>query len=196
MVDILDDNQLARRIASSFRKNAGRDRDAEGELCRRFAPRIRLYGLRHLGDEDRARDLVQAVLLVMLEALRAGRVEQPDHLDRFVLGTCRNVALHVRRTDARAQPTPSAELDVLCVPPDVDGFETVALFHCIAELEGRARAVVHLSFNEDRSADEIGTLLGTTPGNVRVLRHRAIAELRACLDNPGRHANRTPKGRT
>ncbi len=194
MVETLTDGQLARGIASSFSSSAGRDRDAEGELCRRFAPRIRLYGLRHLGDEDRARDLVQAVLIVMLEALRAGRVEQPDHLERFVLGTCRNVASHLRRTDARAQPTPAAELDVQWVPPDAERFETVALFHCIGELEGRVRAVVHLSFNEERSADEIGALLGTTPGNVRVLRHRAIAELRACLDNPGRHADRTPKG--
>ena len=57
MVETLTDGQLARGITSSFSSSAGRDRDAEGELCRRFAPRIRLYGLRHLGDEDRARDL-------------------------------------------------------------------------------------------------------------------------------------------
>ena len=194
MGEILTDGQLARGIASAFACGAGRDPDAEGELCRRFAPRIRLYGLRHLGDDDRARDLVQAVLIVMLEALRAGRVEQPDHLDRFVLGTCRNVASHVRRTDARAQPTPASELDVQWVPPDAERFETIALFHCIAELEARARAVIRLSFHEERSADEIGTLLGTTPGNVRVLRHRAIAALRACLDNPTRHAHHAPTG--
>src|SRR6478672_7029961 len=65
---------------------------AEAELCRRFAPRIRLYGLRHLRDEDRAADLVQAVLLAVLQAARAGRIADPERVDRFMLGTSRNVS--------------------------------------------------------------------------------------------------------
>ena len=195
MIEPDTDGQLVRQIVASSGTSTARARDAESELCRRLAPRIRLYGLRHLRDEDRARDLVQAVLVVMLEAVRAGRVEEPDHIDRFVLGTCRNVASHVRRTDARAKPTEAEELDVRWVAPDVERIETSALFHCIAELEARARAVVHLSFNQERSADEIGALLGTTPGNVRVLRHRAIADLRSCLDNAGKHATRAPMER-
>jgi hypothetical protein len=49
MVESLADAELVDRIAR------GADvRDAEAELCRRFAPRIRLYGLRHLRSEDRA----------------------------------------------------------------------------------------------------------------------------------------------
>jgi RNA polymerase sigma-70 factor (ECF subfamily) len=82
------DREMARRIAG-----AGPDaRDAEAALCRRFAGRIRLYGLRHLRDEDAAADLVQLVLTKVLEALRSGRVETPDSLASFVLGTCRYVA--------------------------------------------------------------------------------------------------------
>jgi len=42
--------------------------------------------------------------------------------------------------------------------------------------------VVHLSFHEERSAEEIAQRLETTAGNVRVLRHRAVARLRRCLD--------------
>ena len=34
-----------------------RDGSAEAEFCRRFAPRIRLYGLRHLRNEAAAADL-------------------------------------------------------------------------------------------------------------------------------------------
>ncbi len=56
------DGELVRAIAA-WSEHA---RAAEAELCRRFAPRIRLYGLRHLRDQDRARDLVQAVLLAAL----------------------------------------------------------------------------------------------------------------------------------
>src|SRR5688572_5444185 len=74
MRDDGSDAELVRRIMAG----GGDARAAEAELCRRFAPRVRLYGLRHLRSEDRARDLVQSVLLAVLEAVRAGRVEDPD----------------------------------------------------------------------------------------------------------------------
>src|SRR6478672_5621421 len=98
------DAQLARRAAT------GSDRAAEAELCRRFAPRIRLYGLKHLRDEDRARDLVQAVLVTVITALRAGRVEDCERIDRFMLGTARNVTMKMREQDGRATPTAPNEL--------------------------------------------------------------------------------------
>jgi RNA polymerase sigma-70 factor, ECF subfamily len=40
---------------------------AEAELFRRMAPRIRLYGVRHLRDVDAANDLAQQVLIKTLE---------------------------------------------------------------------------------------------------------------------------------
>jgi hypothetical protein len=49
------DGDLARAIAA----RTGAADAAETELYRRFAPRVRLYGLRHLRDEDAARDLMQ-----------------------------------------------------------------------------------------------------------------------------------------
>jgi RNA polymerase sigma-70 factor (ECF subfamily) len=170
------DAELVRRIAG------GGARDCEAELCRRFAPRIRLYGLRHLRDEDRARDLVQAVLLAVLEATRAGRVEDPDRIDRFVLGTCRHVASRARAIDARATPTDHAELDVAEIVPRLEAIDADVLARCLGLLEQRARSVVWLSFHAERSAEEIAAELSTTAGNVRVLRHRAIAQLRRCLD--------------
>ena len=39
-----------------------------------------------------------------------------------------------------------------------------------------------LSFNEERPSDEIATRLAISTANVRVVRHRAIAALRRCLD--------------
>lgn len=157
-------------------------RRAEAEICRRFAPRIRLYGLRHLRDEDRASDLVQLVLLTVLEAVRSGTIAQPELLDRFVLGICRNTALRVRERESRVEPRAMEDLDAGSVELDVEKLETEALFRCIATLDERARGVVFMTFQEERAAEEIATALGTTPANVRVLRHRAIAQLRSCLD--------------
>jgi hypothetical protein len=52
---------------------------SDAELVRR----IRLYGLRHLRDREAAEDLVQNVLIVTLEALRAGRLREGDRLAFF-----------------------------------------------------------------------------------------------------------------
>jgi DNA-directed RNA polymerase specialized sigma24 family protein len=41
---------------------------------------------------------------------------------------------------------------------------------------------VVLSFYAERGSDDIGAELGLSPVNVRVVRHRAIARLRACLE--------------
>ena len=56
----VSDSALARRISGG---PAGATQAEESELYRRFAPRVRFYGLRHLGDEAAAQDLAQEVLL-------------------------------------------------------------------------------------------------------------------------------------
>ena len=173
-----DDAQLVRRIVGA----PGRARDAEEELCRRFGPRARLYGLRHLRDEDLARELAQSVLLAVLVAIRQGRVTEPEHIDRFVLGTCRNVAGRMREAAARVTPVEAMDLDVVAVIPELEVVETGPLVRCLAALGERARLVVHLSFHAEHSTEEIAARLETTVGNVRVLRHRAVAQLRQCLD--------------
>src|SRR4029077_17028858 len=93
----LEDAELVRQIGS------GHDREAEAELFRRMAPRIRLYGLRHLRDAPAAEDLAQQVLITTLETLRAGRLREPEKLASFVLGTCRMTVLDLRRGAQRRQ---------------------------------------------------------------------------------------------
>jgi RNA polymerase sigma-70 factor (ECF subfamily) len=93
-VEDLEDAELARRVTGGSPAEAGA---AETELVRRFAPRIRLFGLRRLRDSAAAQDLVQEVLVTTLEALRAGRVEKPDRLASFVLGACRMTIANLMR---------------------------------------------------------------------------------------------------
>src|SRR5215471_12194649 len=160
-------------------------REAEGALCRRYAPRVRLYGLRHLRDEERARDLVQAVLLAVLQAARDGRVREPEQLVRFVLGTSRNAVLRLRELERRTEP---ASDDVLVAAAGSetprDPVNAAVLLRCLGSLGDRARRVLELSFHEELEGDEVAARLKLTRGNVRVIRHRALAALRACLDAP------------
>ncbi len=174
-----DQADLVGRIAAGDVAAKGPERAAEAELCRRFAPRIRLYGLKHLRDEERAGALVQVVLVAVIEALRAGRVDQPEHVDRFVLGTCRNLSLRMRDHERRV--TPTSDIDLGSVMPAIETLDIGAMLRCLQALEVRWRTVLHLSFFRDKSADEIADVLAMTPGNVRVVRHRAMAQLRDCM---------------
>jgi RNA polymerase sigma-70 factor (ECF subfamily) len=177
------DGEIARRIAA-----AGPEaRAAEGALCRRFSGRIRLYGLRHLGDEQAALDLVQVVLVRVLEALRGGRVETPDSLGSFVFGTCRYVSWDLRRAERRQRAIEAAALTLQqdALPPVSSEFDVLRLMGCLQQLPERDGQVVRMTFMEDRSSDEIARRLGLSVGNVRVVRHRALARLHDCLEGVG-----------
>jgi RNA polymerase sigma-70 factor (ECF subfamily) len=154
---------------------------AEAALCRRFAPRIRLYGLKHLRDADRTRDLTQTVLVVLLRAARERRIDDAERVDRFVFGTCRNTVARMRKQEARAPLAADETIAALAAVPS-QTVELNALFGCLAKLEPRASQVVMMSFLEGRSADEIAVTLAARPGNIRVIRHRALGFLRQCLD--------------
>src|SRR5689334_18117950 len=98
--DSLADAELVQIIGGSA---PGEAHQAEGELYRRFAPRVRLYGLRHLRDDQAAADLTQQVLLITIESLRLGRVREPEKIASFVLGTCRLVVRDWWRSATRQE---------------------------------------------------------------------------------------------
>ena len=64
------------------------------------------------------------------------------------------------------------------------GYHLERLARCLAGLAERERTIVALSFYAERDADAIATELGLNPGNVRVVRHRALARLRSCMERP------------
>ena len=179
---MVEDGELARRIA----RGASAEADAaETELARRFAPRIRLFGLRRLRDHAAAQDLVQEVLVTTLEALRRGRIEQPERLASFVLGACRMTVANQRRGEQRRARLLAQFADDLAPPSDSSGGSVLdrdRLAECLEGLPIRDRTVVALTFYLERGAEDIARELGTSPGNVRVLRHRALARLHDCLE--------------
>lgn len=175
-----DDGALARRILTAAPR---RDPAAESELCRRFGPRIRLYGLRHLRSEAAAADLTQDVLLMTLQKLRSGAVREPERLASFILGTCRQVVIDGRRSGTRREKLLGMFPEVMTsfVEDDTDTLDTKRLQECLDRLSERERAVLMMTFYDDRPADAVGLELGLSAGNVRVIRHRAIERLKVCM---------------
>jgi RNA polymerase sigma-70 factor (ECF subfamily) len=180
----LDDAALVHRIAAA---PGGEDIAAETELYRRLAPRVRLYGLKHLRDRQAAADLVQQVLMLTLERVRAGRLRDAERLVSFVFGTCRMTVLELRRTGARrerlldryAGDVPMAD------PAASPRLDQARLVGCLERLSERERSVLVMTFYDDQPARDVAAALGLSEGNVRVIRHRGLERLRDCVTGRG-----------
>ncbi len=182
--DAEDDAALARRIIGCA---PDRDAAAEAELCRRLGPRIRLYGLKHLRDKASAADLMQDVLVMVLQKLREGTVREPERVASFVLGTARQMVVDGRRSGRRRIRILEA-FPIDLMPPDEEApepLDTGRLQNCLAALPERERAVLVMTFYDDRPADAVAADLGLSAGNVRVIRHRGLERLRGCIEMSG-----------
>ena len=164
------------------------DRVAEGRLCSRLSPAIRAFARRRLRSADATHEFQQEVLLIFVEALRKGKLEDPARVAGFVLGICRNLALDRARERERRSTLwqlygeAVAACDV--VQPAEVTLEIMRLEDCLTELSHRARQAVWLSYGELLSHAEVSARLGVSEGNARVLRHRALHALKQCVATP------------
>jgi RNA polymerase sigma-70 factor (ECF subfamily) len=183
-IEAVSDEALARRIAGGV---PGSTDAEEAELYRRFAPRVRLYGRRHLQNDAAPDDLAQDVLLLTIERLRAGDVRQPEHIGSFILGTSRMMAHSERRVARRREALAARFIDtaVESAPPSMAALDMPQVAACLRALGERERLVVVLTFYADREAPRIAEDLGVSPGAVRAIRHRAMARLRDCVLGEG-----------
>ncbi|MBX5480448.1 MAG: sigma-70 family RNA polymerase sigma factor [Myxococcaceae bacterium] len=176
-------DDLAQLLA---RAGAG-DRAAERAVLQRLSPAIRVFAARRLRGAD-AEDFVQDATLLLIAALRERRVSDPAAIGSFALGICRNLARERARAAERR-----AELWERFGPRDEDadpgpglasGFRRVVLEDCFAMLTERARTLIRRAYVDGESNTEIARAMSLTEGNVRVIRHRALQQLRGCLEKP------------
>jgi RNA polymerase sigma-70 factor, ECF subfamily len=162
------------------------DREAERELCRRLLPAMRAFAQRRL-PLAAAEDFAQDALILLLEALRSNRIQDPARIAGFALGICRNLArdrartgerrreLHARFGWTEADFTPEGESSLV---------RRGHLEDCYSQLTDSARRVIRATFCEDWADAQIAGELALSEANVRVIRHRTLASLRTCLERP------------
>jgi RNA polymerase sigma-70 factor, ECF subfamily len=179
-LEAVSDEALARRIAGGPQGSTDAE---EAELYRRFAPRVRLYGRRHLRSDAAADDLAQDVLLLTIKRLHAGEVRRPEEIGSFILGTSRLMAQSEQRIARRRESLAARFVDttVETAPPAIAALDAPRVAACLRALGERDRLVVLLTFYADREAPRIAADLGVSPAAVRTIRHRAMARLRDCV---------------
>jgi RNA polymerase sigma-70 factor (ECF subfamily) len=95
--------ELVRRIVAG-------ETAAEGELVERSRDVLHFLARRHSREEADAEDLVQETLIVALERIRRGEVEQPERLTAFLRSLLKNLSIGRYRRRRYAVERPSETL--------------------------------------------------------------------------------------
>jgi RNA polymerase sigma-70 factor (ECF subfamily) len=161
----------------------------ESELAARYWDRIRLFATRRVNDAALAEDIAQETLRRVIEALRAGRVQNTDAIAGFVFQTAKHVCMHAHRSAGRE----ARAMQRLHDPSDADAAGPDALTHLVSEeRRRRVRTALEMLSPEDRDLlravyfaqvdmAELAAKLGLSPGALRVRKHRAVQRLAAAL---------------
>jgi RNA polymerase sigma factor (sigma-70 family) len=167
---------LARRIEQG-------DREAETELARQFYVRVRPMASVQLRWSDAAVDIAQETIVQALEALRAGRLREPEKLPAFVLGIARNLINNHKRKEAQSREVlerpPARPVDADPALARLDEQQRALVRAALARLVPVDRQILLLTLVEDRTPREIAPIVGLTPEVVRTRKSRAIKALAA-----------------
>jgi RNA polymerase sigma factor (sigma-70 family) len=138
---------------------------------------VRLLGV-VVRDSGTAEELAQEAFIRLYR--HWGRVRRFDSPEAWVRRVALNRAFSWRRREARR---PALELAAAGHPgaSDERTDDHLEVIRAVRSLPPRDRALVALYHLEDRSLDEVATVLGLTPGAAKVALHRARQRLAAQL---------------
>jgi RNA polymerase sigma-70 factor (ECF subfamily) len=161
------------------------DAQAEAFVLRRVTPGVRVYARRRLKSHADTEEFVQDVLVRLVQSLRSGKIDEPAGFGAFALGICHNLTRNAARKRERREELWARygeAADVAVQACELEAHERHAhLEDCLGQLTVRAREVIGRTFYDEATGTEIADALEITPGNVRVIRTRALSALRECL---------------
>lgn len=135
-------------------------------------------------------DAVQDAFVTFLRLPHPRKLADEAEDSRSLLAILvRNHARNHRRRHHRSRPHVSDAETLEGIEDDRESVDAliaqaedhVLAFQCVEKLAEVQRRVVTLRLLEDQPGVRVADLLGTTPGNVAVILHRAKRELRECM---------------
>ncbi len=161
---------------------AGGDRDAESALYDRFSMRVFYVALRLLRVREDAEDARAETFLRVLQALRHGKLRDPQALPAFVLETTRNVARERLRERSRVRQidegAPEQFTALTVDAPQVDPYARRAIEETIEELRPRDRAFLRMCYYQELDKSEMSQRLGIDEARLRLIKSRALKRFR------------------
>lgn len=178
---------IARQIVESIRQGS---REAEGKMVARYSRGLRYLLARRLGDDERARDLLQETFCIAIEKLRRIELENPERLAGYLRGIAVRVAQNAARKKVR-EPLP-VDNDLVTAMADqapsalrrVAAEEAgVAVRKVLDELpQSRDRELLLRLYVYDQDREEICRALGLSRLHFNRVLYRAKARLKKLLE--------------
>lgn len=172
---------LARAVLDGGAHRAAAERD----LCELLGPRVHLFAFRRLRSYADAADVTQETLSIVMDALRKNKLQDAARVAQFALATGRHLVSRVIRGERMRRALQDVMADATSAavsPPELWSLDFRTMLQCLEKLGERDRRVVGMTFHDDRTAEEIAASIGLTTANVRVIRHRALVQLRHCVE--------------
>jgi RNA polymerase sigma factor (sigma-70 family) len=163
-------------------------------FCEREWPRLVGALSLYCGDPAVAEDLAQEALVRVVQ--RWHRLHDPDRAGAYAHRTALNLAhSYYRRVTAELRAFAS-QLRPNPGQPHLDDINDVIMIRrTVASLPHRQRAALLARYYLELSVEDAASLLGITPGSLRVLASRALATMRRRLgDVPTTAAKEVPNG--
>lgn len=165
------------------------DGAAFDSLMRHIHPPIVRYCRARMGQDGAvsADDVAQETMLAVARSLDR-YTDRGRPFMAYVYGVASHKVADAHRAGARDLSHPSDALPD--IPVTGGGPEEAVLLHdagnevsdLLDSLSDKARDIIILRVFEGLPADEVAQLVGSTPGAVRVAQHRALAKLRAVVE--------------
>jgi RNA polymerase sigma-70 factor (ECF subfamily) len=177
-----EEHSLADRIR-------GGDTSAEDELVVRYRQPVYAVAVARTRDPEAAKDLTQEILLAVLEALRAGRLEEVERLSAFVQGTARNrINTHLAnlyRERERPAPPPAA---AVATPDECyeENERAVVVRQALRRLDPKDRKILLFTLVDGLKPGEIAARLGISSERLRKRKSRALQRIKQAVKEMSR----------
>ena len=164
------------------------DEQAFSAIYRARSSGVFRYARSILNDGDAAEDVTAQTFLQAWSNLPALR--KPERFDSWLFRIAHNVAISETRrrrtSDLDEAPEPVDETREADPAGLLAGkFDAAALRAALEELPEATREIITLRFFAGLSHEEVAAQVGKSAGNVRVIQHRALSQLRELLEARG-----------
>jgi RNA polymerase sigma-70 factor (ECF subfamily) len=163
------------------------DGEAFGKLYDLNLDAVYRYVYYKVGDGTEAEDLTAQIFVKACEAMPRYQCREIP-FSHWLMRLARNAVIDYYRTRK-----PRGELDEALVSPEpgplseyLRGERVRWLESALRQLPEEQRSLLVLRFIEEMDYAELSTIMGKSPGALRVMQHRALAALRRILDREGR----------